>query len=71
MSKGFIKFTLKFMDLKYIDLSEEYIRKCDPKLYKAACSKRNFGSWRNALIAADVDYVRELNACVPPERRLA
>ncbi len=70
-SKGDIRFTLQLMDMKSIDLSEDYIRKCDPDLYKAACSKRRFGSWRAALIASGIDYENDLLFRVPPENRLS
>ncbi len=58
---------LKDLDANDVFLSGPYIRRVDPKFYRAAC--RYFGSWENALKAAGNDYVKDLFTRLSPQAK--
>src|SRR5579862_8499650 len=61
-SKEKIVETIKELRKQNVDISASNISKNHIPLFTAACSRRYFSSWANAVIAAGIDYDQILEA---------
>ncbi|HEY5040364.1 MAG TPA: hypothetical protein VIJ93_14975 [bacterium] len=61
-SKEKIVETIKELQKQAVDISASYISKNQIPLFTAACSRRYFSSWSNAVKAAGIDYDQILEA---------
>ena len=60
----FVYQRIRRLEANDVELAEDYISRMDPLLYQSALL--NFGSWREALLTAGIDYENELKASMYP-----